>query len=87
MGAFENETATGGKQGKSIKRMISQCTSLVNKTRQLSKFANESLAKVEKVRRAIESKKLQAQTDKLIKDTEAVKNKKSQSKTNVKNGN
>ena len=41
--------------------MINQCASLVTKTRQLSKFADESLAKNEKARKAAHIKALDEQ--------------------------
>ena len=55
MQAFKGETKQG-KGAKSVKRMISECTSLVNKTRKRSKFVDESLAKAEKNRKAQELK-------------------------------
>ena len=54
MEAFKSEN----RGGKGLKKMINQCANLVKKTEKLSKFANESLAKVEKVREVMKSKKL-----------------------------
>ena len=52
MGAFENENygKKNDSSSKRIKKMIKQCSNLVSKTKKLSKFVNESLAKVDKVR-------------------------------------
>ena len=53
MGAFANESKAQKSNGKQLKKMINRCSSLVNKTKKLSKFVNESLAKVEKVKAAM----------------------------------
>jgi len=53
--------------------MIAECENLVNKTRRLSKFADESLAKVEKIRGAIESKKFNARARKRLDMSETPK--------------
>ena len=57
MEAFKREGR--GKNIKNAKKMINQCESLVRKTERLEKFADVSLAKVEKVCEMIKLKKIE----------------------------
>ena len=83
MGAFANESKAQKSNGKQLKKMINRCSSLVNKTKKLSKFVNESLAKVEKVKAAMETKKIQNEVQEMLQKREREKLKPKRNVTNL----
>ena len=83
MEAFRNENHRAGKGGKGLKKMLNKCENLVKKTQKLSKFADESLAKVEKVCNAIKSKKLMDESKRRLLDVDDIKESDNEDATEV----